>query len=244
MVTAKARTNEPRYAQVAADLRAAIAAGDFGEGAQLPTESTLCDRYGVSRFTVREALRRLQSEGLIRRRRGSGTVVDTIGQVLRQPLSDVAELLQYAAGSVFNFDVLGPMVMGEAQAALLGAAPGSRWAHLSGIRTLSPGGPPVAVTDVYINADLAGHIPALQPGSQTLFEQLSASAGFQIGRIDQDIRAIAAGSREAAALAISRRAPVLQIVRVYRDASGRIVEISVSAHAGDRFAYSMHIDHG
>jgi DNA-binding GntR family transcriptional regulator len=106
------------------------------------------------------------------------------------------------------------------------------------------GGAPEAVTDVYINQDLAAHVPALRPGRLTLFEQLSAAAGFRIARVEQDIRAIAAGSREAASLGIARRAPVLRIVRVYRDESGRIVEISVSSHPGDRFTYSMHIDHG
>lgn len=232
----------PRYLQVADELRAAIAAGQFGEGAQLPTESVLCDRHGVSRFTVREALRRLQAEGLIRRRRGSGTVVDTGGSVLRQPLSDVAELLQYAAGSEFSFERHGMVTLSDAQAADIGVPGGSRWVHLSGVRRLTPGGTPVAVTDVFINPTLESHVAGLQPGRQTLFEQLSAAAGFRIARVDQDIRALAAGSREAAALGIARRAPVLRIVRIYRDDSGRMVEISVSAHPGDRFTYSMHID--
>lgn len=232
---------QPRYVQVADELRAGITDGHFGEGAQLPTESVLCDRYGVSRFTVREALRRLQSEGLIRRRRGSGTIVDTGSHVLRQPLSDVAELLQYAAGSEFAFTVHGMVTMSEAQAADLGVPVGSRWVYLSGIRRLGPNAP-VALTDVYIDPALEPHVAALQPGRRTLFEQLGALAGFRIGRVDQDIRAMAAGGREAAALAIPRRAAVLRIVRNYRDEAGRTVEISVSAHAGDRFTYSMHID--
>jgi GntR family transcriptional regulator len=237
-----ARGSQPRYLQVADELRAGIAAGTFGEGAQLPTESVLCDRYGVSRFTVREALRRLQAEGLIRRRRGSGTTVDTVGSVLRQPLSDVAELLQYAAGSEFRFDINGMITLTEVQANDLGLPIGSRWLHLSGVRTLSPGGTPLALTDVLIHPDLEPHVGGLQPGRVTLFEQLSKAAGFRIARVDQDIRAVAAGSREATALGIARRTPVLRIARHYRDENGRSVEISLSSHPGDRFTYSMHID--
>ena len=67
-------------------------------------------------------------------------------------------------------------------------------------------------------------------------------AGFRIARVDQDLRALPAGHREAAALAIPRRAPVLRIVRAYRDENGRLVIVSVSTHPGERFTYSMHID--
>ncbi|WP_426167942.1 GntR family transcriptional regulator [Sandarakinorhabdus sp. DWP1-3-1] len=232
----------PRYLQVADDLRAAIAAGHFAEGAQLPTESALCDRHGVSRFTVREALRRLQDEGLIRRRRGSGTIVDTVGSVLRQPMSDVAELLQYAADSEFTFERRGTVTLSNAQATDFAMPVGSRWVLLSGIRRLTSGGVALAVVDVHVNPALEPHVAGLQPGRQTLFAQLGTAAGFRIGRVDQDIRALAAGSREAAALGIARRAPLLRIVRSYRDDSGRVVLFSVSSHPGDRFTYSMHID--
>lgn len=235
---------QPRYVEVADDLRAAIARGDVEQGAALPTEGALCARYGVSRFTVREALRRLQGEGLIRRRRGSGTIVDTGTRVLRQPLSDVAELLQYAHGSEFVFERHGRVTLAAAQAAELGVEPGSCWVQLSGTRSLTPGGVVVALTDVFIAAELAPHVAGLRPGRQTLFEQLSVAAGFRIARVEQDISAVAAGAREAAALGIARRSAVLRIIRTYRDEGGRIVEISVSAHAGDRFTYSMHIDPG
>ena len=164
--------------------------------------------------------------------------------MLRQPLSDVAELLQYAAESEFQFRVHGSLQLGDVLAADLGVAAGSTWIHLSGVRTIANGGPPVAVSDVYINAELASHVAGLKPGTRTLFEQLSAAAGFRVARVEQDIRAMAAGGREATALGIPRRAPVLRIVRVYRDDTGRIVEISVSAHPGERFTYSMHIDQG
>ena len=235
-------STQPRYVTVADELRAAIAVGQYGEGDRLPTESALCERHGISRFTVREALRRLQAEGLIRRRRGSGTVVDTGRRVLRQPLSDVAELLQYAAGSEFSFCSHGLVEITSAMAAEIGVAVGGRWVLLTGTRRLTNGDPPVALTDVYVNAGLADLVPLLRPGPETLFNQLSAAAGFRIARIEQDIRAVAAGAREAEGLGIARRAPVLRIVRSYYDEAGRIVEISVSSHAGDRFTYSMHID--
>ena len=231
----------PRYAQVANELRASIASGRFGSG-QLPTETMLCDHYGVSRFTVREALRRLQAEGLINRRRGSGTTVDAGNPASCPPVSGVGDLSLGTAGSQCDFDVVGTVIMGQTQAADLGLAAGSRWIHLAGKRRHDASDPAMSLTDVYVHADLAPHVAGLRPGVQSLFSQLAQAAGFQIGRVNQDLRAMAAGSREAAALGIPRRAPVLRIVRSCRDADGRVVEVSVSAHPGDRFTYSTHIN--
>lgn len=55
----------PVYVQVAEQLRDAILEGDLEAGAALPPERELSERFGVSRTTVREALRALQAQGLV-----------------------------------------------------------------------------------------------------------------------------------------------------------------------------------
>ncbi|MEU3303885.1 MULTISPECIES: GntR family transcriptional regulator [unclassified Streptomyces] len=65
----------PLYLKVAADLRTAITAGEYGSGAKLPAEDELARRYGVSRGTVRQALAALRTDGLITSRRGTRRVV-------------------------------------------------------------------------------------------------------------------------------------------------------------------------
>jgi DNA-binding FadR family transcriptional regulator len=62
--------------QIAAHLRQAIVDGLFGFGEQLPTERRLAEAFGASRTTIRRALERLEENGLVRRRVGSGTYVD------------------------------------------------------------------------------------------------------------------------------------------------------------------------
>ncbi|HST38442.1 MAG TPA: winged helix-turn-helix domain-containing protein, partial [Conexibacter sp.] len=54
----------PAYEQVAHQLREAILDGGFAPGDELPAERELCAQFGVSRTTVREALRALQAQGL------------------------------------------------------------------------------------------------------------------------------------------------------------------------------------
>ena len=62
----------PKTAElVASQLRRQIVRGDLKEGDALPPESTLMERFGVSRPTLREAFRVLESEALISVRRGA-----------------------------------------------------------------------------------------------------------------------------------------------------------------------------
>ena len=63
---------QPAYQQVANQLRLAILRGDISPGERLPIESNLASMFGVSRSTVREALRVLSSERLVRTVRGVG----------------------------------------------------------------------------------------------------------------------------------------------------------------------------
>ena len=70
----------PRYMQILAVLRARVEAGVYPLETGLPTESELCDEFDASRYTVREALRRLVDQGMVHRRQGSGSVV-----VAREP---------------------------------------------------------------------------------------------------------------------------------------------------------------
>lgn len=64
-----------RWAQIAAELRADIAAGHFAPGARLPNELQLAQRFDVHRHTLRQAVRALVHEGHLRVEQGRGTFV-------------------------------------------------------------------------------------------------------------------------------------------------------------------------
>ena len=110
----------PLWAQLAAELRRRLGTGEFDE--RFPTEAELVTAFGVSRATVREAIRRLRGEGLLDARRGSGTFV--VRRQLDAPILGTSGLAQAitAAGLVEASKVLrveeGPA--GETAARALG----------------------------------------------------------------------------------------------------------------------------
>jgi DNA-binding FadR family transcriptional regulator len=91
-----------------------IAAGHYAEGDRLPTEKELCAIFAVSRPVVREALLRLQADGLVVARQGAGTFVK------RRPPRRMAEAASAVeiSGFLLSFEVRLPL---EGQAARLAA---------------------------------------------------------------------------------------------------------------------------
>lgn len=65
----------PLYYQIKALIREQIASGQLKPGDQVPTEFELCQRYGISRSPVRQAMKELEYEGVLVRRPGTGTFV-------------------------------------------------------------------------------------------------------------------------------------------------------------------------
>src|SRR5918911_5324484 len=77
---------------IAEQIRTAIVTGQLGEGERLPPERELAEQFGVSRVTVRDALRGLEAMGLVEVRvgaRGGAFVTAPTGSHIGQTMSDM-----------------------------------------------------------------------------------------------------------------------------------------------------------
>ena len=88
----------PLYVQLAQTIGDRIASGVYPVGSLLPTEAELGLSFSVSRYTVRQAIGHLRSQGLVSARKGVGTRVEA--QIAEpsytQSMRSLGELLQYA----------------------------------------------------------------------------------------------------------------------------------------------------
>ena len=118
-------------------LQGEIAAGNPAVGRLLPGEHELCARFGVSRHTVREALRDLANLGLVDRRQGSGTRVISAmprGRYV-QSMRTLEELRQYAIDTRHIIRTVNASVeLTGAEADAVGAKSGERWVRIEGTR--------------------------------------------------------------------------------------------------------------
>ncbi len=241
-----AEKRRPRYQILADEIREKLLDGGYPAGA-FPTENILCARYHVSRFTVREALRTLQDEGLIQRKRGAGTIIRPAaarGGALHQPLSNVGEILQYARDTRFAFAPMGLALLPKVLVEAIDVDASGKWFAFRGTRNSGADGSPIAHSDAYVHRDFAAIIDQIHPGDETIFRQIARLTGRQVTSVTQDIQAVAASREIAQALGVAARAPCLRILRCYLDRAGQVMEISASHHPGDRFAYAMHIEVG
>ena len=90
----------PVRQQVAAALRAAIIEGQFAPGERL-VERELCALTGASRTSVREALRQLESEGLVEIVANKGPIVAAMSATQAKAIYEVREALESFAGELF-----------------------------------------------------------------------------------------------------------------------------------------------
>ena len=97
---------QPKYLQVADILRKEIAEGVFRDGQTLMTEEELRVRFDVSRQTIRQAIALLEDDGLVDRRRGSGTYVRH-GPRRRQGTVHVGVVTTYITDYIFPSIVQG-----------------------------------------------------------------------------------------------------------------------------------------
>ena len=93
--------NGTKYMRLAASIRALLENGELHRGDRLYSEHALCMKFHVSRQTVRQALKELEGEGLIERRRGSGTYIAQDMQPERKPTMSIGIISSYLDDYIF-----------------------------------------------------------------------------------------------------------------------------------------------
>lgn len=231
---------QPRYAQLAQTLLNEIEAGKYPVGSQLPTEFALCEQFGVSRATAREAVLRLVHMGLVGRqpRVGSTVLARSTQPAYRQSTADVGDLYQYATDTTLVIESSTTRRIGDAEAALLEATPGQTWLHLKGRRHVKMRPEPICLTELWLHPAFRSIRGMSGPLKGAVHAAIEQQFGEVVASVEQEIRAVALTRTQAQALQAAPRSPALWVCRRYRNRQGELIELAISTHPADRFSYS------
>lgn len=233
----------PRYANLAACLAQDIAAGTPPVGSLLPTEAELRAQFGVSRATVREALRRLREIGLVAATHGVGTrvIASHPPPAYEMAVRNLADLMGYAQPTVLQIETRERCRVDAAMADLLGIAGGSDIVRLSGIRyagTVS--GPVLSVVEMIIPEAFAAIAERPEVGRVQLYRLIERERGIPVTGMEQEIAAIPLPDVAAVRLSVPPASPGIRIVRRFYGPGDRLLEATVNIHASAaQFSYRI-----
>jgi GntR family transcriptional regulator len=243
MVATEDNKSQPRYQDVADVLIDEISVGEFPVGSMLPTELELCERFGVSRYTVREALRRLEEMGLVARRQGSGTVVQatSAGAGFVQTVHSLSQLLQYPPETRLFVEERKLLKTDRGNARLLQSPIGQKWFRLSGVRRVHASGQPICWSDIYLAPEYKGVADFLDMRAGPVYSTVEREYKVQIDHVGIEMFASTVPDELAPALEVESGTSVMTIIRRYTSRENRTFEISVSIHPEGRFTYNFEL---
>ncbi|MCU0883404.1 MAG: GntR family transcriptional regulator [Beijerinckiaceae bacterium] len=230
---------KPLYAQIEQALREAIVSGEHPVGSLLPAETDLCAHFNVSRYTVREALRRLTENGLVARRQGAGTVVisNQNPRVFVQSARSLDELFQYAVDTRLVVERTAMVVLAGADASLIGADEGSSWLRIDGVRR-DAAGQPICTVTVFVAEPYAAVADEVAGIKGSIFGRIEERWGLSIVDVVQEIGAGVMPPDVAQALGTKRQAVGMRFRRSYSLQDGTLVLTSINWHPAERFVYA------
>jgi DNA-binding GntR family transcriptional regulator len=239
---ALARSGEPLYLQVVRALKEEIVSGVYPIGSQLPTEEELCERFSVSRYTVREALRRLREDSLVSSRQGAGTTVvpPRPTDSFVHEVTSINDLVAFATDVRFTIDTIEMVRIDHNLASRTGIASGEEWLSVLGLRHAAEGGElPVCWTEVYINREFAAVGRLLQRHRGPIFHLIEDLFGQSIVEVQQEIAAALISPDLAPGLKVKAGSTALEVKRIYKLATGKIAQVAINTHPASRFRHAM-----
>jgi GntR family transcriptional regulator len=232
-----AEADQPRYLQIADELRAAIGTGEYTAGDRLPGENELATRHGVAPMTARKALNTLKAEGLVESRRGAGFFVRVFQPIRRRGIQRLARDQWGAGNSIWSTDESREVSIDQITVAETTAPPavasvlelGEDLACRRSRRYLVEGRP-VMIATSYLPAQLVAGTAITQPdtGPGGTFARLG-ELGLAPVHHREEVRFGSASAETARRLELAPGSPVINIVRTSYTADRRPVEVNQMA---------------
>jgi DNA-binding GntR family transcriptional regulator len=232
---------EPRYLMLAREIVREIRTGAYPVGALLPAESELSVRFKVSRFTVREAIRKLTEAGLLSRHQGVGTRVEAAESQARyvQYIGSIEDFWQYVADT--RLHVLKRSTTRTPLANVDLPDLGEDWPTVEGYRYRKTLANRICWTRIFINPFYSDIVSDIGSGTDPIYVMIEKRYNEKITEVQQQISAVILSPEIAKHVKAKPGTTGLQTLRRYIGSNGRVLEVTISIHPSDRFRYDQKI---
>lgn len=209
-------------------------------GSALPTEAQLAERFGVSRITVREALQRLENEGVIRKQKAKNAVI------LAKPSADASsweinsidDIIAAASGAELDIKSYRQETAPDI-APVLGLAPSEPMHCLRSI--LRKSGEAYAVSTIYFPPAVGSRLSRKDFDDVIVFRVMQRELGIVLGDVRMTVGAELADANLAAQLGLPEGSPLLRTRLVYRTTDNQPVEVALTEYPADTFSLSYRL---
>ena len=232
-----------RYTLLAESIVEDVRSGRYPVGSLLPTEAALCAQFGVSRHTVREALRKLRDMGLVSQRQGVGTLVKAKFSSARyvQSVESISDLFTYVQDTRLSIASRQDIVATPAVLDLLRCAPGQRWRMLEVLRFEAGEALPMVLSEIYFPHAYAAVEREMQDLRVPIYTLIERRYGESIAEVEQSMTVCALPAKKARLLGVRAGTPGFSIVRHYLGRNDKLIMVSASLYPAGRFTFSMRL---
>ncbi|WP_043263677.1 GntR family transcriptional regulator [Streptomyces sp. CT34] len=232
----------PLWYQVSQSLRASILGRSPEAPLRLPTEEALAEHYGVSVLTMRQALKELETEGLISRHRRRGTFIEPSAQrgAPVRLLGSVDAIVAQQSGMRTTLLEHGPVPVPHELSEFFPDID-----EVAGFRRLrgdEASGEPTNHARNYVRPDIADRIDLADLERWPMTKVLRDAVGVRISRITDTVEARLADPETARLLQVPLLSPILHYTGITYDASGRVLDVARIHYRGDRFSFTVTLE--
>ena len=228
----------PLYVQLADRLEELVRSHPAtSESGRLPSEAECMERFSISRPTVRQALARLVSRGLVTRGRGRGTFIAP--PRLDRDLGRTVEDEMRSANRAVSFKLLDwqSVVPTDETRAALGLSQKQRVEHITRLRLIE--GVSVGLEERFVSSKFAKRITLKALRELSIVSLIREITGEQPMFFDATVRSIPADPKTATALGVKRGSPLLLSQHTYYSQANESLLHGVALFRGTHFQLSF-----
>lgn len=227
----------PIYARIYEQIRSQIRSGELKVGDRIESERQLAARHKVSVMTARQAVTSLEHDGLVERRRGSGTYVSS-PRINWNQLQSFTEQMSARGIPCSSRLLSATMVRADDNAAArLAVTPGAPLVRIERLRL--GGAEPLAVEDCLLSLDRFPQLLNHRFERSSLFQILEQEYHVRIARAEETVEAQAAGKRIANLLAVPAGSPVLHLTQVLCGTRSQPLVFASAWYRADRHHFKI-----